>query len=136
MPTIPWTTPQPAAPGSTAVVMASRFEVASLADVPRFFLRSLAVWKQVRSAPGALGASLRARPLKREFCTLSAWESKDALYAFARAEPHQGIMRELAPIMKDSAFTYWEVKAAELPLAWGDADRRIAAQRAAGTASA
>lgn len=129
MPTIPWTTPNPAAPGSTAVVMASRFEVASLADVPRFFLRSLAVWKQVRSTPGALGASLQAHPLKRVFLTLSAWEDKDALNAFASAEPHRGIMRELAPTMKDSTFTFWEVKTEELPLAWDDAERRIAAQR-------
>jgi hypothetical protein len=88
VPTLPWTTPNPAAPGTPAYAMASRFQVASLADVPRFFLSALAAWRQVRSAPGCLGASLVARPLRREFCTLSAWEDRDALYAFARTRPH------------------------------------------------
>ncbi|MFE0808492.1 DUF3291 domain-containing protein [Streptomyces sp. NPDC058794] len=128
MPTLPWTVPNPPPPNGVAYVMASRFEVRSLKDVPRFFLRSLAAWKQVRSAPGAYGASLVAQPARRVFYTLSAWQDRDALYAYARTEPHRGIMTSLRSTMSDSTFTFWEVDTAGLPVAWEDAKRRLAEQ--------
>lgn len=131
MPTLPWTTPNPPQPDSRALVMASRLEVRSLKDVPRFFLRSLAAWRQVRRAPGAVGASLIAEPLKRTFWTLSAWEDRSALYTYAQAEPHRTIMTGLRPTMRESVFTFWEVPAAELPVDWSEAKRRLAEQQAA-----
>ncbi|WP_405666225.1 DUF3291 domain-containing protein [Streptomyces sp. NBC_01166] len=128
MPTLPWVTPQPPPSEGTTVVMASRFEVRSLLDVPRFFLKSMVAWKQVRSAPGAFGASLVAQPAKRVFFTLSAWESRDALYAFARTEPHRGIMTALKPTMRSSTFTFWEAPVGQLPITWDEAKRRIEEQ--------
>ncbi|WP_149181540.1 DUF3291 domain-containing protein [Streptomyces sp. TRM49041] len=130
MPTLPWTTPNPAPPHAPAYVMASRFEVRSLKDVPRFFVKSLAAWRQVTSAPGAYGASLVAQPLKRTFYTLSAWQDREALYTYARTEPHRGIMKDLRATMRGSTFTFWEATAEDLPLAWDDARRRLAEQAA------
>lgn len=134
MPTLPWTIPNPPQPQTRALVMASRLEVRSLMDVPRFFWKSLALWQQVRKAPGAVGASLIAEPLKRTFWTLSAWESKEALYKYVRTEPHFSAMTSLRSIMKDSAFTFWEVPVEELPIAWSDARRRLAEQQLADAA--
>ncbi|MFF4764736.1 DUF3291 domain-containing protein [Streptomyces sp. NPDC001292] len=132
MPTLPWTTPNEPRPGVTiALVMASRLEVRSLKDVPRFCLQSLAAWKQVRGAQGALGASLIADPLRRTFWTLSAWESREQLYAYAQAEPHHTIVKGLRSTMRQSVFTFWEVPVGELPITWADAKRRIAEQQAA-----
>ncbi|MEV0981357.1 DUF3291 domain-containing protein [Streptomyces sp. NPDC049915] len=132
MPTLPWTTPNEPRPGvTTALVMASRLEVRSLKDVPRFFLQSLAAWKQVRGAQGALGASLIADPLRRTFWTLSAWESREQLYAYAKAEPHHTIVKGLRSTMRQSVFTFWEVPVGQLPITWADAKRRIAEQQAA-----
>ncbi|MFD1833196.1 DUF3291 domain-containing protein [Streptomyces desertarenae] len=139
MPTLPWTTPNQPPPHGTAFVMASRFEVRSAKDVPRFFLRSLATWRQVRTAPGAYGASLIAQPLKRVFYTLSAWEDRDALYAYARTEPHRGIMTSLRSTMRTSTFVFWEVDTGQLPITWDDAKRRLEQQArndAAGGAAA
>ncbi|MFG2643268.1 monooxygenase family protein [Streptomyces sp. NPDC048370] len=130
MPTLPWTVPNQARPGTEAQVMASRFEVRTLADVPKFFLKSLAAWRQVKSAPGALGASLIAQPLKRTFYTLSAWEDHDALHAYARAEPHRSIMNGLRSTMRDSTFTFWEVPVEQLPIRWDEAKQRLAAEEA------
>ncbi|WP_128436993.1 DUF3291 domain-containing protein [Streptomyces cyaneus] len=132
MPTLPWTTVTTPAPDAQAFVMASRFEVRSLKDVPRFFLKSLAAWKQVSGAPGAYGASLIAEPFKRTFWTLSAWQDKEALYAYAKTEPHRSIMTGLRPTMKDSTFTFWQVPAADLPIDWADARRRLAEQQTTG----
>ncbi|GAA1255328.1 hypothetical protein GCM10009665_52320 [Kitasatospora nipponensis] len=132
MPTLPWITPNPAEPGTRAVVMASRLEVRSLADALRFLVKSLAVWRQLRTAPGALGGSLVANPLRRTFYTLSAWESREALQAYATAEPHRSVMIALRPGLKDSTMTRWEVPVAELPIRWDDARRRLAEQRRTG----
>ncbi|WP_037856726.1 DUF3291 domain-containing protein [Streptomyces sp. NRRL S-340] len=134
MPTLPWVTPNPARPGTTALVMASRFELRSLKDVPRFFLKSLSAWGQVRKAPGALGASLEAQLFKGVFFTLSTWESRDALDTYARAEPHKGVMTGLRPAMRRSTFTFWEVPVAHLPIDWKDAKRRIDEQARADAA--
>jgi quinol monooxygenase YgiN len=135
MPTLPWTIPNPAPPGTHAYAMASRFEVRSAADVPRFFLKALAAWRQVRSAPGCLGASLIAQPLRRVFYTLSAWQDRDALYAFAAAQPHRGIMASLRPTMRSATFTFWDVPTGQLPLSWDDARRRLSEQARADVAS-
>ncbi|MER5427709.1 DUF3291 domain-containing protein [Streptomyces sp. NPDC002588] len=67
MPTLRWTTVSTPASDTDAFAMASRFEVRSLDDVPRVFLKSLLAWKQVSGAPGAYGASLIAQPLERTF---------------------------------------------------------------------
>ncbi|MFJ5048786.1 DUF3291 domain-containing protein [Streptomyces sp. NPDC098077] len=128
MPTLPWTTPNPARPDTTAFVMASRLEVKSGRHTPQFCLKSLSAWGQVRKAPGALGASLEAQLLKGVFYTLSAWENKDALYAYARTEPHKSVMTGLRSVMSASTFAFWEVPVSQLPITWEDAKRRIEAQ--------
>lgn len=130
MPTLPWTTLKQAPPDASALVMASRFELRSGVDVPRFFLKSLSAWGQVRSAPGAFGVSLVAEPLKKVFHTLSAWEDRDSLYAYARNEPHKSAVNGLRQTMRISTFTFWEVPAEELPITWTEARRRLAEQAA------
>ncbi|MFF1546441.1 DUF3291 domain-containing protein [Streptomyces sp. NPDC058291] len=125
MPTLPWVKPNPARPDTSAFVMASRLEVRSLKHVPRFFLKSLTAWGQVRKAPGALGASLEAQLFAGVFFTLSAWESKEALYAYARADPHKTVVRDVRSTMRGSTFTFWEVPVEQLPIDWRDAKRRI-----------
>ena len=74
------------------------------------------------------GASLIAQPLRRVFSTLSAWQDRDALYTFARAQPHRGIMASLRPVMRSSTLTFWNVPAEELPLTWDDAKQSQAEQ--------
>ena len=114
--------------------MASRFEARSAKDVPAL-LKSPAAWRQVRSAPGCLGASLIAKPLRRVFYTLSAWQDRDALYAFAATQPHRGIMASLRPTMRTAAFTFWDVPVRQLPPTWDNAHRRLAEQARADRAS-
>ncbi|MER6448324.1 DUF3291 domain-containing protein [Streptomyces venezuelae] len=130
MPDIPWSTPTQAAPGAEVYVMASRFETATLAGAVRFFLKAPGIVLQIRKAPGAHGVALRARVLRRTFLTLSAWEDRDALHRFARSEPHRSSARAASAYMQESAFTYWTVRAEELPLSWAEAERRLAAQKA------
>ncbi|MEV8530364.1 DUF3291 domain-containing protein [Streptomyces sp. NPDC051211] len=131
MPDIPWITPTAPAPDAEVYVMASRFETESLLGAIRFFLRSPGIIRQIRTAPGAHGAALRARLGSRTFLTLSAWQDRDALYRFARSEPHRTSSRAAAAYMKESAFTFWSATASDLPVTWDEAERRLAAQKPA-----
>ncbi|MGI5368028.1 DUF3291 domain-containing protein [Streptomyces sp. A244] len=125
MPTLPWTVPNTPPRDTEVHVFASRFETRTLWGALRFLAGTPAVWRQVRRSPGAYGATLKAKPFKRTFWTLSAWESKDALHAFVRAGAHGPSSRRLAPQMKDSAFTTWQVSSDDLPLSWSEALRRL-----------
>ncbi|WP_328300300.1 DUF4188 domain-containing protein [Streptomyces sp. NBC_00435] len=131
MPDVPWSTPTRAAADAEVYVMASRFETASLTGALRFFLKSPGIIRQIRKAPGAHGVGLRARVLSRTFLTLSAWEDREALYRFARSEPHRSSSRAAATYMKESEFTFWTVPASELPIGWAEAERRLAEQKQA-----
>ncbi len=126
MPTLPWTAPKPgtAAAGSVTV-MASRLELLRLRDVPAFFAAALRIRRQMLGSPGALGLSLLARPLRRTFWTLSAWQDQAALSAAVGGEPHKQIMSHFRPRMAGSSFVTWTAQAANLPVAWDDALRRL-----------
>nr|WP_202437450.1 DUF3291 domain-containing protein [Streptomyces sp. SID5910] len=122
---MPWTTPN-RPPRSTEVhVFASRFETRTLWGALKFLARTPAVWRQVRGAPGAYGASLKAEPLKRTFWTLSAWESPEALKAFARSGTHAPTSRGLAAQMRDAKFAAWSASSDDLPVSWTDVRRRL-----------
>ncbi|WP_138732161.1 DUF3291 domain-containing protein [Modestobacter excelsi] len=131
MATLPWISLGSIQIDTPALVMASRFRVRRLRDVPRFFLDSVRIHRQVRAADGALGVSLIARPLRREFSTLSAWRNRAALEALVRAQPHAGAMRRHRPVMAESTFTFWDVEADRLPVRWEEARRRLDQARAA-----
>ncbi len=125
MPTLPWisvTSQQSAVP---VVVMASRLQVTSLLQVPRFLLDAFRVRRQALRAPGALGVSLVAHPLRREFYTLSAWRDRDAITEFVRSEPHKSVMSRHRTSMADSKFVFYELAAEALPPTWDDAHTRL-----------
>ncbi|MEV7417190.1 DUF3291 domain-containing protein [Streptomyces sp. NPDC089919] len=130
MPDIPWTTPTAPAADAEVFLMASRFETETLFGAIRFLLKSPGIVRQVRKAPGAHGAALRARVFSRTFLTLSAWADREALMRFARSEPHRTDSRAAAAYMKESAFVFWSAPAAALPVQWPEAERRLAAEQA------
>ncbi|MFI6323737.1 DUF3291 domain-containing protein [Nonomuraea sp. NPDC050556] len=129
MPTIPWMNANSADDTAEVLVMASRFEVKSLSQVPGFFMTSMKLWRQALRSKGALGVSLRADLLSRTFWTLSAWTDRAAINAYAGSEPHKSAMRRKRKVMKESTFVFWTVPASALPMKWDDAVTRINAER-------
>ncbi|MET9253273.1 DUF3291 domain-containing protein [Streptomyces sp. NPDC048182] len=127
MPTLPWTVPNPPPHDGDVHVFASRFETRTLWGALAFLVRTPAVWRQVSRAPGAYGATLKAEPFRRTFWTLSAWESPEALRAFARSGPHGPASGGLAARMRDAGYASWTVSARELPVGWDEARRRLTA---------
>ncbi len=135
MATLKWVEISGPDPGSDATVMTSRFLLRSRWQVPGFLWAALAIRRQVRRSPGALGVSLIAEPLKARFWTLSAWSDRAALDDFVRHSPHAPTMRKYRPHMRDARFRFWTVPATTLPIDWSDAQARLAASpgRAAGS---
>lgn len=125
MPILPWTVPNTPPPHAEVHVFASRFETRTLWGALRFFFKTPGVWWQVSRAPGAYGATLKAEPLRRTFWTFSAWESPQALGAFARSGPHAPTARRLARQMRDAKFVRWTAKSEDLPVDWSEVARRL-----------
>jgi quinol monooxygenase YgiN len=57
------------------------------------------VRKQLAAAGGLIGYTLRARPLARDYWTLSVWTDRIALREFMRTPPHVQVMTSLKPYM-------------------------------------
>jgi heme-degrading monooxygenase HmoA len=102
-----------------------------------FFRDVQGVRAQLARSEGLVGYALRARPLRREYWTLSVWESERALLAFVKEQPHGGIMGSLRGRMGATKFVRWRVGAADPLPGWEDAMRRAAAdaQRGLGAAT-
>ncbi|WP_063063012.1 DUF3291 domain-containing protein [Nocardia violaceofusca] len=128
MPTLPWVTVERPTT-DTVHVMASRLEVRSLRHVPRFLATSIVLRRQARRSPGALGIALQADLARRTFWTLSAWTDQEAIGAYARTDPHASAIVRARAVMRESTFVFWSVPAADLPIDWSEARRRIAEER-------
>lgn len=127
MPAMPWIAVREPSPETEVVVMASRFRLRGYRYVLPFLIDSMRVLAQMRRSDGAVGVSLVAKPLSREFRTLSAWTGRAAVDAMVRSEPHLSVMPRYRNAMADSAFVFWTAPASALPLTWEEADERLVA---------
>lgn len=71
MPDLPWTARAEMEPGSDYLVMASHLPLKRISATVRFFRGVAAVRRQLAAADGLVGYTLRARPLARDYWTLS-----------------------------------------------------------------
>ncbi|HVH71670.1 MAG TPA: hypothetical protein VNB49_11235, partial [Candidatus Dormibacteraeota bacterium] len=87
-------------------------------NVPRFLWYTFAIQKQLAGSRGIMGYALRAKPLQKNFWTLSAWQDEKSLMEFTVRIPHSEVMKVLAPHMGPTKFSRWRVVGSELPLGW------------------
>jgi hypothetical protein len=125
MPASPWRTFGSPELEREYVALLSYLPLKSYLRIPVFFFYTTQVVKQLASAEGVLGHSVLARPLSKQFWTLSAWKDEAALRTFVQHPPHVRIMTALAPHMGETKFVRWKVKGSQLPLSWEDALRRF-----------
>ena len=57
--------------------------------------------------------SLRAKPLARDYWTLSVWKDNTALRDFMRTSPHIQLMTSLKPYMGPTKFVTWTISVAD-----------------------
>ncbi len=113
MPDLPWTSRAEMEPGTGYLVMASHLPLNRISATVRFFRGVSAVRKQLATADGLVGYTLRARPLARDYWTLSVWRDNTALREFMRTSPHAHLMTSLKPLMGPTKFVTWTIPAAD-----------------------
>jgi hypothetical protein len=118
LPTTPWKSFRPADPDREYLMMFSYLPLKRWSALPPFLLHTARIARQLRTANGLLGYSLLARPMAREFFTLSVWENEGALNTFVRAAPHSDIMTKLIPHMGQTRFVKRRIKGSEIPPGW------------------
>jgi quinol monooxygenase YgiN len=100
-------------PGTAYLVMASHLPLSRITGTVRFFRAVSAVRKQLATAEGLIGYTLRAKPLARNYWTLSVWKDDTALRQFMRTQPHVRVMTSLKPVMGPTKFVTWTSSAAD-----------------------
>jgi hypothetical protein len=83
-----------------ALLFASRFDSTGLRQGWRLFTGGIRLYIAVLLAPGALGVSVCAHPVRGRYYTLSLWKDEQSLLAFAHGLAHteaMAVMTELGP---------------------------------------
>jgi hypothetical protein len=93
--------------------------------IPKFLQLTGETRQQLAKAGGLVGYSVGAELLARRFWNLSVWEDGQSLMDFVHEIPHNRIMQDLVPHMGKTQFVQWTVRAAEIPIRWADAKRRM-----------
>jgi hypothetical protein len=114
-------------PGAEYLVLASYLPLRRFSATIGFFRAVSAVRKQLAHADGLVGYTLRARPVARDYWTLSVWSGQGALRAFVRTQPHVELMRSLRPHMNPTKFVYWSITRADGLPSFTDALERLGA---------
>ena len=127
MPALPWKQIKTPEPGTEYVVMGSRLPLRGYRFVPRFLLQSLRIRRQLAATPGLVGYGLDARLLRKEFRTVSVWESDLELARVARSQPLAGVTATKRRRMGPSRFVTWTARGSELPIAWEVVDEHLCA---------
>ena len=106
--------------------MASHLPLKRISSTVQFFRGVVAIRKQLASAQGLIGYTLRAKPFARDYWTLSVWTDQPSLNAFMRTAPHAQLMGSLRPIMGTTKFVQWAITSADGRPGWRDALEHLA----------
>ena len=118
MPALPWGSREPLQADRSYIVMSSKLPLRRYRSIPRFLRDTLAIRRQLASAPGLIGYSLDADLARRTFWTFSVWDSQHSLDAFAASPPHRQIIARLRPLMGQTRFATSTMTGPAIPRAW------------------
>jgi len=121
---MPWKEVAPISPNGQYLALLTYLPLKRHRTIARFLWSTLAIQEQLAGSAGIIGYALRAKPLEKNFWTMSAWQDEQSLMEFAMRIPHSGVMKALTPHMGPTKFIRWRVAASELPLRWDVAMQR------------
>ncbi len=121
----PWKWTSQLEPEREYLVLASSIPPLSRRSTWRLFRGSGVVRKQLSGTDGVMGFALLARPMRKQYATLSIWRDEAALEAFAGTEPHRQLMSGLKPEMGPTKFVRWTIRGAQGRPSWDDALQRL-----------
>ena len=129
MPAKPWVTFRRPDPEGEYIALLSELPLKRFRDLGEFLLYTWQVQNQLRSVPGLVGYSLKARVLTKRFWTLSVWEAEADLRQFVGQVPHSRVMTALGNKMEQTHFLRWSIRGSQYHPSWQEAFER---RRAAG----
>ena len=97
---------------------------AKFASTWRMFRGASAVRKQLARSEGVVGFSMLARPLRKQYATLSVWFDEEALSRFSGEIPHHRLMSELSPEMAQPGDPGSKTRDGSIPPPWPMTDPR------------
>ncbi len=121
----PWKSMMPLEPDREYLVLATSIPPLSRSSTLRLFRGANAVTKQLEGTEGVVGFSLLARPVAKQYATLSVWLDEPSLAAFAAANPHGQLMADLSPEMGPTRFVRWTIRGSDGRPSWDDALTRL-----------
>ncbi len=121
----PWKKISDLEPDAEYLVLASAIPAKSVRSTWRMFRGASAIRRQLSTTEGIIGFSLLARPLRRQYATLSLWTDQAALDAFVHASPHSEIMGALAAELGPTSFERWTTTGSQGRPSWSEALRRL-----------
>jgi hypothetical protein len=121
----PWKWRATLEPEREYLVLASTIPPRSRRSTWRLFQGARIVRAQLATTDGVLGFALLARPLRKQYATLSVWRDEAALSTFAATDPHRDLMTSLAPEMGPTKFVRWMIRGADGRPAWKEALDRL-----------
>ena len=120
----PWRTYRKVEQERNYVALLCVFPLKSYGAIPRFLRFTWELRQQMKSARGLIGCSYLVQPMRKEFWTLSVWESEKTLTNFLRRDPHYSAMLALQPEMGPTRFIRWTIQGAACPPRWDEAFAR------------
>ena len=121
----PWKSLMALEPTREYVVLASSIPPRGMSSTMRLFNGASAVRKQLAATDGVVGFSLLARPVRKQYATLSIWVDEHALAAFSDSNPHRELMAKLAPEMGPTKFLRWTIHGSDGRPSWKEALERL-----------
>ncbi len=121
----PWKSMMPLEPDREYLVLATSIPPLSRSATLRLFRGANAVTKQLEGTHGVVGFSLLARPVVKQYATLSVWLDDPSLAAFAAANPHRQLMADLSPEMGPTKFVRWTIRGSDGRPSWSEALTRL-----------
>lgn len=120
-----WTWNAPLVPDGHYLALATDISPRSRRSTGRLFRGARITRRQLATTEGLVGYSLLARPVLKQYATVSLWEDDEALAAFVDTDPHRDLMRELAPEMGPTAFVRWTITGSDGRPGWSEVLRRL-----------
>ena len=125
MPASPWKRLDETEPDREYLAIVTFLPLERYHDIPEFLRTTRTVTEQLEGSYGAVGYSVSTHLTRKQFWTLSVWLDAASLTAFARGEPHRGVMRRYRAEQPGFRSARWTVAAADLPPKWRDARSRL-----------
>ena len=127
MPALPWTSVDTTGHDADLTILASRLQLRSHRQIPRFLWHTWLVHRRLARSPGLAGYSIDARLLGKTFWTVSAWANRSDLGVFDRSGPHRAAKKAVRPAMLPSTFVMWTSHPTALPITLQEVRYRIEA---------